>query len=133
MVSKNSFPFEKITPVGVKIRSIPIELNWPENGGRMLPGRNSAAGKKSEIREGAGMEPPGQRRWFRSPPKVQIVAGILGVGPNCGTHGGDIDRGEREVDGDSESEHRKPSSPPFLRSRQSNPIRPQSLTLTHKH
>ena len=45
---------------------------------------------------------------------VPRTAGILGSGPNHGTRVTNLERGEREVGGDSESEYRRPSSPPHL-------------------
>jgi hypothetical protein len=62
---------------------------------------------------GSGVEPTSQGQWFHSPPKVHIVTRILGARPACGTRGGDADRGDREVGGDSELVHRESFSPPL--------------------
>ena len=46
-----------------------------------------------------------QRPWFSSPPKVRIVPGILGSGPDDRTCGIDREGGELKVIGDPESGH----------------------------
>ena len=103
---KESFPFEEIKPTSMKIKSIPIKLQWPHyGGGTSSPVKKQLAGKRRTISVITVDEPANQIRWFRSPPKVPLVAGILGCKPNIETRGENPGRGEREVGGDSESEH----------------------------
>lgn len=99
----------------VKIKSIPIELQWSRIGDGVgsLEKTNLRRDFRSLPALDRGADPTSQRRWFRSPPKVQVVTGILGRGPSQGTHGGDPDGGEREVAGDHESGHQLSSSPPY--------------------
>jgi len=104
---KNTLPFEEIKQNMVKIKSIPIKLQWVRYGDTAWPVNNQAMDKAhSKV---LGVEPTSQRWWFRSPPTVQEVKGILGHGPFDETRGGNLDKGEREVRDDSESEHRTAS------------------------
>ena len=101
-VEKGSLPFKEILPNSVKIKVISIELRWQGHGGKAETKRKSPAGEGLDVSNSVAVEPTSQRRWFRLPPKVREVAGILGRRPEGGT-GGDQDRGEREIEGDPES------------------------------
>ena len=104
-VEKGSLPFKQILPNSVKIKVISIELRWQGHGGKAETNRKSPAGKSLDVSNSVGVEPTRQRRWFRLPPKVREVAGILGRRPDVGTRGDDQDMGERENEGDPESGH----------------------------
>lgn len=51
-----------------------------------------------------------ESRWFRLPPKVRIVPGILGPHPSQVTRVVHPDSGMREVIANHDSEHRPPVS-----------------------
>ena len=46
-----------------------------------------------------------QRPWFRAPPKVHIIPGILGLGPAVETRDIHLVGGEDKIEGDPESGH----------------------------
>lgn len=111
--SKKSFSFDDVAPNNVKLKSIPFEFCQASNGAAAVPMKKALSCKRDLILADSGVEPPGQRQWFRSPPKIQVVADILRYGPTHGTRGGGSDGGEREAGGDSESNHSVSSSPPL--------------------
>jgi hypothetical protein len=103
-VKRKDFPFEVVANDWVKLKSVPIQLNW-------LCYQHLDDG---ELTEGKIEYPKAfhhgyfrDSRWFRAPPKVRIVPGILGPHPSARTSGIYPVGGDREVKGDSESEHRK--------------------------
>lgn len=105
------FPLEEIGREVVKIKSIPIRFRWTSNGGpeEGVP----KAGKESfksihPVIKG----PTRQRPWFRPPPKVRIVPGILGRMPRDETRVGHRSGGETEVREDSVSAHRSSFTSP---------------------
>lgn len=96
--TKDSFPFETIEQRSMKIKSIPIKLQWPRNdGGATLSVKKLPTGKGKMVSTATVVEATNQTRWFRSPPKVQLVAGILGCRPDGGTRDKNPGRGKREV------------------------------------
>lgn len=118
---KNTMPFEEIREKSVKIKSIPIQLNWAGHGGTAVPvkmpvvsGSHQAG---TEDSSSCGVEPTSQKWWFRSPPAVQEVAGILGHGPYDETRGGNPECSEQELGDDPESGYRTTSlSFPWVKS-----------------
>ena len=76
-MKKNSFPFEEIADNSIKIKQIPIELCWESHGGSVR--KKKLGGSRSSTFEPVKTGPTRQRPWFRIPPKVRIVLGILGL------------------------------------------------------
>lgn len=103
------FSFEKVEDEGLKLKFAPIQLQWPTHGrsrsADALEGRTRTSNLKP-IDVGKIQT----FRWFRLPPKVRIVPGVLGSYPADGTHVGNLSGGEGKVSGDSESEQPKPIS-----------------------
>lgn len=71
-------PFAKVADHSMLLKFTPIEFRWPSRRSRIVD---------AEFRQRAKMN-GGQlwnSRWFRSPPKVRVVLGILGPCPGQGT------------------------------------------------
>lgn len=86
--SKEKFPFEEVWDETMKLKFTPIQLCWARHGKSQSAeraGERTNQLRKNFIRRGHF----GESRWFRSPPKVRIVPGILGPHPSkvtCGSH-----------------------------------------------
>jgi hypothetical protein len=98
----------------MKIKFMPIRLRWQNH--RQSSSDGELEGKRVQKPNRGGYF--GDSRWFRSPPKVHIVPGILGpplVVLTCVSH---LGVGEREVEEDNDFEHRPsdkgPSNPSSL-------------------
>ena len=126
----------------MKIKQIPFELRWQTHG--VAEQRNSeAGGRRQSNRKLGNVGPTSQRPWFCLPPKVCIVPGILGLGPEDRTRGDDREGGELMGNGDPESGHlsllpniHHPNSDPIqsggvATSSPSNPNFPKSTISSH--
>lgn len=106
------FPFEEIEENKLKLKCSSIQFCWPHL--RRSRSSGDLEGKQSEPVEVIPNE--GQfcdsSRWFRSPPKVRIVQGILGPHPLEDTHGTLPGEGDGKLVDDPESGHRSPKSSP---------------------
>jgi hypothetical protein len=102
---RKEFPFDEVADEALKIKFAPIRLCWPlhEQNRVVEQGRPRSADLVFSIRGHFRKE-----KWFRSPPKVCIVPGILGAHPSQGTRGINRDTVEREVDDDALSGHCPP-------------------------
>lgn len=89
-------PFVKMADDSVLLKFAPIELHWPSK-------HENAEFRQSTRPNGGQLW---NSRWFRSPPKVRVVPGILGPCPEQETHGGHRHPGENIDEVFSESEHR---------------------------
>lgn len=108
---RNSCPIKSMGVSGVKLKAVPISLQWESrrkssegssNGG--YGGAKPEAGeKRSNIFPRQG--PTCKRPWFRQPPKVQIVPGILGRMLVSRTRVDHQLGGERKVREGLESDH----------------------------
>ena len=100
-IQKGEFPFEEIDGETVRIKSTPIHLQWnsyehPED----VRPRNR---KSNHVDQSWGFQKQGNQRWFRKPPKVQVVPGILGACPIGYTRGTHTEGGENSGERDPES------------------------------
>lgn len=87
------------------MKAIPIKLHWASNGGpEKLPSTAGEEQRNSIKIEKKG--PTSQRPWFRLPPKVPIVPGILGRAPAAETRIKHQFGGEPKVRDDGGSSHR---------------------------
>lgn len=86
-------PFDSIVGSRAQLKHTSIALDW---------NRNVDASSSSSLRQGAYSAPPKdhdygglnlqvgqncQPRWFTPPPKIQVIPGVLGVGPLIDTRG----------------------------------------------
>lgn len=88
-----SFPFERVAEDSILLKSVPIELCWTRN----RRSRSVDSPEKLQRAKAFGTEDGGQfwnSTWFRLPPKVRSVPGILGSHPLQGTRGEDLGGGE---------------------------------------
>ena len=100
-IQKGEFPFEEVDGETVRIKSTPIHLQWNsyEHPVDVHPrNRNS-----TQFNLPWGFQKQGNQRWFRKPPKVQVVPGILGVCPIEYTRGTHTEGGENSGERDPES------------------------------
>jgi hypothetical protein len=88
----------------IKLKNIPIKLRWPSHG-RVEELPPMAGGGQFKLNDVRGKGPTRHRPWFRLPPKVQIIPGILGPAPSEETRVAHLRGGEREVRDDKESGH----------------------------
>lgn len=104
-----SFRFGSIDCEKVTFRDLPIEFCWSGNGGA------------ARVRAKMGNDPPiatnsmdmvQEEHWFRLPPKVKIIAGILGEYSHLHTSGELSGGGEREGVVAPKSGHCSASFPP---------------------
>lgn len=100
---KDEFPFDEVAAEEVKIKFTPIKLRWLS---RRKAGDEELEGKFGFKSYRGGHF--GQERWFRPPPKVKIIPGILGPHPAQGTHVGHPGGGERKGIVVTASGHRSP-------------------------
>lgn len=101
----DSFPLEEIGHEVVKVKSIPISFRWTSNGDPAVTGSvpgNIEVNTRLPVVKG----PTRQRPWFRPPPKVRIVPGILGRRPGEETRVEYQDGGERKVSDEAAYGHR---------------------------
>lgn len=111
----SSFPFDTIEENALKLRNTPIQLCW---GWRRRSSSVDAISRRvtmvaeeetncrAAVEFDTAIDGQFQNcRWFRSPPKVQIMAGILGPGPALCTHVSNLGVGEHKVEDDPESGH----------------------------
>lgn len=67
----------------MKLKSAPITLCWPRHG----RSRSIDGVKVKEVGKNSGLSNGGQfwksTRWFRAPPKVRLVSGVLGLHPSA--------------------------------------------------
>lgn len=111
------FPFDSVTDSSVKLKNTPIELKWnlQEGSSRELSSKRGMVSDSKIQKDGNDDLQVGfgrQSRWFRPPPKVRIVPGILGSLPGCETRGvnpSQIPGGEDKVSGDFEAKHSSPT------------------------
>lgn len=96
----------------VIFRDLPFEFCWPSNGGKRGQGRMEEKREEMSLNRGNWMDMVQMDQWFRAPPKVRMVPGIMGRDPYQNTRVTIQEGGEREVGGDPESGHRVPASPP---------------------
>lgn len=90
--NEDSFPLEAIERSKVKLKAVPIELCWSNNGGQKGAGREFDVGD-DKLKRNTQQKSPNTERWFRAPPKVRFTAGILGQRPNLGTRVGNLEWG----------------------------------------
>lgn len=111
---KTSCPINSIGDGGVKLKAIPINLQWVSrhkssdssvNGGCGGTGLN--AGELPMSNGFVLRGPTCKRPWFRLPPKVQIVPGILGRAPSAGTRVDHQQGSEPKVGEEARSGHHK--------------------------
>jgi len=100
-VKDGNFPFSEIEEDALTLKFAPIKLCWLKrsnslnNLGRGVAEVNTLS-EKGHFRE---------ERWFRAPPKVRLVAGILGSSPGVSTRGVHLQSGEGNKVDDLESRH----------------------------
>lgn len=97
-VTLNRVPFESSSPNSVLLKGAPIELRWQSRYG---------CNGEDEARHRAKLN-GGQKwnsRWFRSPPKVRVVPGILGPSPTQVTRVANRGNGEDDGGDDQDSDH----------------------------
>lgn len=101
----------------MKIKSIPISLNWVSHG--VLPGLSAEkAGDRRRSPASIGRHghgPTVQRLWFQIPHKVRIIPSILGRSPSEGPRVNIQEQGEHEVSDKGGSSYQSiliPSSSP---------------------
>jgi hypothetical protein len=99
---KKEFPFDEIDGEALKIKFAPIRLCWPAHEQGRVEEQRSPRVVDSKLSKGGQFR---KEKWFRLPPKVRVVPGILGAHPSQVTRGIHQDTGEREVDDDPESGH----------------------------
>lgn len=103
-VKKKEFPFEDMADEAVKIKFTPIWLWWQSH-------RQSSSDGELEGRAAFQLNRGryyGTSRWFRPPPKVRIVPGILGPPPSMVTRVKHPEGGEWKVEDNLHSEYRPP-------------------------
>lgn len=78
---QDTIPFEEIGREVEKLNAVPINLRWISHGGaeELAP---MVGDKLEESKRTGNRGPTRQCPWFRLPPKVQIVLGILGRAPS---------------------------------------------------
>lgn len=122
--------FPEIEEESLKIKGAPIRLSWKSNEQKALEDTSQGSSVISDTRGGQN------GKWFRSPPKVQIVAEILGVHPSEITRVAHPDGGRHIGDGDPESGHLPPDPTEVARagftSAESLPTNPSSSPIQIK-
>ena len=113
-IQKGEFPFEEVDVDTVRIKSTPIQLQW--NSYEHINPVNSKSKNSTQFDQIGESRNFGKQRWFRKPPKVQVVLGILGSYLVEDTHGKHPEGGENSGKRDPESGHSPLSAP-------KNPIR----------
>lgn len=103
---RKDFPFNQIGDEALKIKFVPIRLEWASNRGNRAEEEVEGNSEIRTFRGGRIREP----RWFRPPPKVRLVQGILGPHLSQVTRVVHQDNGEQKVSVRVEAGHR-PLSP----------------------
>lgn len=105
IAADSAFPFEQIEQNKVKIKAILIILQWSNNGAVAAESPETVT-KEGDVNCHCKRGPTTQRPWFRLPPKVKIIPGILGPAPIEKPRVEYPSGGEREVRGDWEYDDR---------------------------
>ena len=102
-IQKGEFPFDEVDVDTVRIKSTPIQLQW--NLYDHSKSIESKSNNSSQFNQIVGLRNYEKQRWFRKPPKVRVVPGILGSYPVVDTRGNQLHRGENSGERDPESGH----------------------------
>jgi hypothetical protein len=105
---RDDFPFDQMSNDALKIKFIPIWLDWKSNREKKEEDEVEGSSRIKPIRRGQFRD----TRWFRPPPKVRVVPGIQGPHLPQATRVAHRGSGEREVTNGAEAGHRPPSPSP---------------------
>ena len=110
-VKDENFPFREVEDDALTLKFALIKLCWLKRSNSLNNLGRRVVEEKNFSEEGQFRE----ERWFRAPPKVRLIAGILGPCPGVGTRGIHPLGGEGKEVVDLESRHPPPGSRYLIR------------------